>query len=369
MSGRSLADFAGLAASVLALLVVVSVGLIIARHQRRNPIGWLLLGISVAVVGFQVCQAISSHNKVSHPWLAVAFEVLTQLLYFGFLFATPLILLFFPEGRLPSAQWRKVVIAYGACVSLVVVFVVASLLAPIWGEARPNIGPNGSSGGPGPVWAQLGFNGLVLVCLGLAISWLVARVRSYRRSSGAVRQQYRWLALGATSMLLGLIVSFVTPTGHSTLIDVERFFTTLAIIPFPVSIGVAILKYRLYDINRVVSRTLSYALLTASLVGLYICTVALSTQLLPFSSSFGAAASTLTAVALFTPLRRRLQRMVDRRFNRRRYNAEATAADFALVLRSAVDPSVVESELLAALETAIEPQHMSLWLAPLLTHT
>ncbi len=126
--------------------------------------------------------------------------------------------------------------------------------------------------------------------------------------------------------------------------------------------GVAILRYRLYDIDRLISRTLGYALVTGLLVGVYAGLVLLATQVLGFSSTWAVAASTLAAAALFSPVRRRVQRVVDRRFNRARYDADAAVAAFADRLRDAVDLDTVRAELLAAAGAALEPGHMAVWL-------
>ena len=130
------------------------------------------------------------------------------------------------------------------------------------------------------------------------------------------------------------------------------------------SLGIGILKYRLYDIDRLISRTLSYLIITGLLAGVFIAIVALATDVLPFSSPVGVAASTLAAAALFNPLRLRVQRLVDRRFNRARYDAEAIIAGFTLRLREAVDLDTVRSELLRAVNGAVQPAHASLWIKP-----
>jgi hypothetical protein len=132
----------------------------------------------------------------------------------------------------------------------------------------------------------------------------------------------------------------------------------------PAAVGIAILKYRLYDIDRLISRTLGYAIVTGLLVGLYAGLVLLATGVLSITSPVAVAASTLAAAALFTPLRRRVQRVVDRRFNRVRYDADQTVAAFAARLRDAVDLDAVRSDLLAVVTTAVEPAHMSVWTAP-----
>jgi hypothetical protein len=130
----------------------------------------------------------------------------------------------------------------------------------------------------------------------------------------------------------------------------------------PISIGVGILKYRLYEIDRLISRTLSYAIVTGTLVVLFLALVVLTTRVLPFSSPVGVAASTLAAAALFTPLRRRVQRTVDRRFNRARYDADATVEAFRQRLRNAVDLETVQTGLSEAVAGAVEPTHLTVWL-------
>jgi hypothetical protein len=131
----------------------------------------------------------------------------------------------------------------------------------------------------------------------------------------------------------------------------------------PIAVGVAILRYRLYDIDRIISRTLSYTIVTGLLVGLYAGLVLLATQVLSITSPVAVAASTLAAAALFSPLRRRVQRVVDRRFNRVRYDADQTVTAFAARLRDAVDLDAVRSDLLTVVNAAVEPAHISVWTA------
>jgi hypothetical protein len=136
----------------------------------------------------------------------------------------------------------------------------------------------------------------------------------------------------------------------------------VGIVALPITIGVGILKYRLYDIDRLISRTLSYAVVTGLVVGVYVGFVTLVTKVLGFSSPVAVAASTLAAVALFNPLRVRVQRVVDRRFNRARYDAEATVASFTARLRDAIDLETVRTELLEVVNRSVEPAHASVWI-------
>jgi hypothetical protein len=138
----------------------------------------------------------------------------------------------------------------------------------------------------------------------------------------------------------------------------------LGIIAFPVAIGIGILKYRLYEIDRLVSRTVSYAILTGLLAGVFVGLVALTTEVLPFSSPVGVAASTLVAAAPFGPLRGRIQRAVDHRFNRARYDAETTVSAFTGRLRHALDLETIERELVETASRSLVPAHASVWLRP-----
>jgi hypothetical protein len=149
--------------------------------------------------------------------------------------------------------------------------------------------------------------------------------------------------------------------GHATINRVAGDLGTAGIGLLPLAIGVAILRYRLYEIDRIVSRTLAYAVLTAVLVGTFVGTVLLTTRVLPFSSPVAVAASTLAVAALFNPLRTRVQRFVDRRFNRARYDREALVASFAAKLRDAVDSETVVRELAGAAASAVEPASVSIW--------
>ena len=198
-----------------------------------------------------------------------------------------------------------------------------------------------------------------------ALVCAVARqVLTWRRSSGERRQQLKWLASGAIVAGICLVLSLL-PAGSTT--PVARLVSNVLLIgvaALPVSIGVAILKYRLYDIDRIISRTLAYALVTGLLVGLYAGLVLLATRVLSVDSPVAVAASTLVAAAVFNPLRRRVQRAVDRRFNRARYDADQTVTVFAARLKDAVDLESVQADLAGIVQQTLEPDHVSLWISP-----
>jgi hypothetical protein len=179
------------------------------------------------------------------------------------------------------------------------------------------------------------------------------QVLSWRRAGGERRQQLKWLASGAAvavfSILLGILIGSVVPL--------------VGLAALPAAIGLAILKYRLYDIDRLISRTLAYAIITGLLVGVYAGLVLLATQLLHVHTPVAVAASTLAAAALFNPLRLRVQHVVDRRFNRARYDADQTVAAFAARLKDAVDLDSVRDDLATVVQQALEPDHLSVWIS------
>jgi hypothetical protein len=204
------------------------------------------------------------------------------------------------------------------------------------------------------VTAPLGL-GLILVIVG---SFVARQVLSWRRATGQRRQQLKWLATGAAVTIVVIAASL----GFSSTSIVGEILG-IGLAALPVGIGVGILKYRLYDIDRIISRTLAYAIVTGLLVGVYAGLVLLATRVLPLSSPVAVAASTLAAAALFSPLRRRVQRAVDRRFNRARYDADQTVAAFAARLKDAVDLDTVRDDLADAVCQALEPAHVSVWIS------
>ncbi len=196
-------------------------------------------------------------------------------------------------------------------------------------------------------------NTATIVLYGACFASMVAyQIVHFRRSTGDERQQLKWFLAGGALAVGGLIIA----TQSDTL-----GFTFVFIVALPLGIGFGILKYRLYDIDRLISRTISYAMLTGLLVGVFVGLVLLTTRVLPFSSPVGVAAATLAAAALFSPLRKRLQRLVDRRFNRARYDADALVAAFAARLRDAVDVEAVLAELSSVAARSLEPATVTVW--------
>jgi MFS family permease len=199
----------------------------------------------------------------------------------------------------------------------------------------------------------------------LAVGWLVSltgQALSYRRASGERRQQLKWLMTGSALAGVGLASAAGGANSHFVILRILGILGFFAILGLPVSIGVAILKYRLYDIDRIISRTLAYAIVTGLLVGLYAGLVLLATEVFRFHSTVAVAAATLAAAALFNPVRRRVQLRVDRRFNRARYDADKMVAGFAARLKDTVDLDSVRDDLASVVHQALEPAHVSVWI-------
>jgi hypothetical protein len=193
--------------------------------------------------------------------------------------------------------------------------------------------------------------------------WLAVQVPRYRRSAGERRQQFKWLYSGAAVTVVSLVAVTVIPAATSTFWQVVATVCGLGTAAFPVCIGVAVLKYQLYEIDRIISRVISYTVVTVLLAGVFAGIVVLATTVLPFKTPVAVAASTLAAAALFNPLRRRVQRVVDRRFNRARYDADQTVAAFAARLQDAVDLDSVRDDLAGVVHQALEPAHVSVWIS------
>ncbi|HZZ53776.1 MAG TPA: hypothetical protein VFE26_05780, partial [Trebonia sp.] len=278
-----------------------------------------------------------------------------------------LLILLFPDGRLPSSRWRWLMWAYLSVAALwmggTVVITAGALL-----DHHTQVDSGGnllllSGHDPAAGWwnvVQELFFPLFAVCW---LASITSQALSFRRSSGIRRQQLKWLLAGSAAPLASVVLAVLlrgVPGGDGVL-------SVLAIICFlalPVSIGVAVLRYRLFDIDRIVSRTLAYAIVTGLLLGVYAGLVLLTTEVFGFHTPVAVAASTLAAAALFTPVRRRVQRLVDRRFNRARYNAETTVAAFADRLKDAVNLDAARDDLATTVHQALEPAHLSVWVSP-----
>jgi hypothetical protein len=264
-------------------------------------------------------------------------------------------LLLLPDGRLRSRRWRLVVADVIVGVTLLVVG--GSLGSQeLTGGSVPVDNPFALPGVAGTVAMAVAFGGLVLYAASLPAA-LLCLVLRFRAALGVERQQLRWVVAGAAVAVLALL----------PLPGKGEFHTVLGIggvLVVPVSVAVAVLRYRLWDLDRLISRTVTYALVTAMLVIPYLLILPAATRLAGGAGSLAVAAATLAAAALFRPLRRRVQELVDRRFNRRRYDAARTVQGFAARLRDQIDLDALHGELLAVVDRTMQPTQASLWLRP-----
>jgi len=346
---------------VTLMIPFAAVGALVANRQPRNPIGWLLLAIAItaaggADAGFYAVRAYHiDHHALPLSRLAV---FLTQG-WVSMLVLLPLPILFFPDGKI-SRRWRWTLWAYIALIAVLLGHITITDIGAFTDHAL-RIDSSGELRQLGSSNNDAGFAVVLLFFVAIAASWVIRQAVLYRRAAGDRRQQLKWLLAGGSIAVFGFLIAITFGSGGSGILAAIARVGFFGLIALPISIGLGILRYRLYDIDRLISRTLSYTLLTGLLVGVFVGLVLLTTRVLPFSSPVGVAASTLAAAALFTPLRGRLQRLVDRRFNRARYDAEATVAAFGARLRDAVDPETVLSELAAAAGGSVQPAHVSVW--------
>ena len=337
------------------------VGVVVARHQPRNPEGWVLL---TAALLFVLSEEAGSYAVLRYhlghaglPFAQVAVLLVPLWVPAAVLF--PVVILLFPDGVL-TRRWRRALWAYAVLVAGAAASAVAPAIAAVArGDIRiDSFGDAANVGYPGSA-AVSAVQPVVVLLTG--VFWLAFIARpffTWRRAGGVRRQQLKWLACGGSATI---VLGFLGSAFNASVAGKVLFGVGAAALP--VSIGVGILKYRLYEIDRIISRTLAYAILTGLLVGVYAGLVLLATQVFRFHSTVAVAAATLAAAALFSPLRRRVQRGVDRRFNRARYDAERTVAAFAARLKDAVDLDSVRDDLAGVVQQVLEPAHLSVWMS------
>jgi hypothetical protein len=354
------ADAAG---EALATVSAATVGAVLAGRRPRHPVGWLLLGVALSLIAAGVAMGYAAYGVLARPgslpaadWVAV-YE---QHAGFPTVACLGFILLLTPTGSPPSPRWRWWAWTTAA----------ATLVAMVAWAPQPFIEPYQSVANPLATPAAdrlLGVANVALAASVLAVpvgAW--ALVVRFRRARGVERQQLRWLALAAALVAAGALVIVVLLVAGVEAPLGWVYGGCLALLPL--ATGAAVLRYRLYDLDRIVSRTLAYGLLTVLLALGYGGLVLVGGQLFGGVTddppSWAVAGATLAVAAVFQPLRRRVQAAVDRRFNRRRYDAARTVAAFAVRLRDQVDLDALHAELLAVVEGTMQPTHASLWLRP-----
>ncbi len=344
--------------TALAFLSFPAMGALIAARRPTNAIGWLLLGVGLVASFLVACMGYATYGLVTNEGgapLATLAAWFVAWLWFPLITTIPTFLpLLFPTGSPPSPRWRLVAWASGV--------LVAGVSVPAMIEGRL---AEGDYDVPNPIGiASLGdteeqvFSVLGPLLILLILLSLASLVFRYRRGSVQERQQLKWIALVIAVFLVITILEDGFNLGIPTLIF------PLTLMAIPVSMAIAVMKYRLYEIDRIISRTVAYGVLTAILAGCYLTVILVLQSFMPVDddSPLLVAVSTLTVVAAFGPLRVRVQRVVDRRFNRTNYDAQQTVDAFGRRLRDEVELESLTSDLVGVIETAMHPRHVSVWL-------
>jgi len=341
-------------------------GALVAARKLTNPIGWILS----VVASFGVVAALTTIYVEAHPppvgsegstadWVG---SFIWTLAFAPMVFVIQL----FPTGRPLSRRWIPALWLTGAGIACAVI-AYAFTPGPMTNAIDPALNPYGIENLRGPLRTLSGVGGaLIVASVVLAVSSLVLR---FLRSVNVERQQMKWFAYAGLVLLAALVVQIVVFSivpETETIVDVSNALFSLTVTLIPITIGLAVLRYRLYDIDRIISRTLAYGLVSTILIGAYLLAVLALQSVLPLNedSPIIVAASTLAVVAAFGPLRTRVQTVVDRRFNRSRYDAERTIAEFGARLKSEVEIGSVSKDLLGVISRTMQPEHVSLWLRP-----
>jgi hypothetical protein len=354
------------------------VGALIASRRPHNPIGWICLAVGLlwmllGLFDYYGVYGLANPDTVPFPVVIYAMVEWLWLPTVGLL--AIYLLLLFPDGRLPSRRWRPLAWLSGL---VIVLLGVNSTLAP--GPLTDLEGvrnPFGLEGAPWLVDAEIV---LLLIFVGCILASAVSLILRYRHSGGEVRQQIKWIALAGLfvglllSTVLGLIIvsEVMRGIGGSTPLWLQGllFVMVLSFAGVPVAIGFAVLRYRLYDIDLLINRTLVYGSLTVSLAVVYFGGVTVTQAIFRALTGqeeqpqLAVVVSTLVIAALFNPLRRRIQSFIDRRFYRRRYDAAKTLEAFSAKLRDETDLDALSDDLVGVVRETMQPAHVSLWLRP-----
>lgn len=352
-------DRAATAIDSLLMLAPAVVGAVVAAHTPRNAIGWLMLGLALNWSLSTFAGEYAFYGLVSNPGSLPGADVVTLL--FGGIWTIGftgifLGMLLFPDGRLPSRRWWPAAIV---CSIPTLIFPV--LITIVWPHRglvllNEDLPPEISS------LADRLIGLAILAALASAAVAVLALVVRFRRGRVVERQQIKWLAVAGTLLLVDGISSELVandPVWRQTL-------SSMSFASIPVAIGLAVFRYRLYEVDRIINRAIVYSALTAVLAAGYVGAVLVLQNVLPVSDRSPAivAASTLAMAALFRPARRQIQDLVDRRFYRSRFDAARTLESFGARLRSGADLDEVTGALTDAARTTMQPAHLSLWVRP-----
>ncbi|MDP9219724.1 MAG: hypothetical protein M3P23_04195 [Actinomycetota bacterium] len=358
---------ANLASGVLLVGTFVSLGTLLALRQPANPIGWLMTAggltwlSSEAAVDYAT-YALADGHATRAAALAASYDA--NIWPVGVTCAVGLPLLLFPAGRTRSPRWLWVLrVMIAACVVLVVASALmpGTLDTPTSAATATLLNPLGV-----PLLKPaltLAINLSLPVFMLATLTAVVGVIARFRSAAGLERQQLRWVLTGAVLAISGMLLVYLSGVLLHLSPGAVNVVVTVGLGCLPVSLTIAILRYRLYDLDRIVSRTVSYAAVSGVLIATYVGLVTGVSRLIPDNSrSLAVAASTLAVAALLQPLRRRMQAVVDRRFNRSRYNASRTVEAFSARLREQVDLAALEVDLLTVVRESMQPASAALWL-------
>ena len=348
---------------IMIAVTSAAVGVLVARRQPGNPNGWLLMGIAAAILlstGAGLYSLLVYRLGRDLP-LGPAGLVLYQLWSPG-LALFLLVILLFPDGHPPSPRWWWAVWLYVLLCAGYLFLLIGVAVNAISGHRVRVDGYGGLAVIDYPAGGfAIAQNVILILILALGLCFAARQFVSMQHSTGVRREQLKWLMFGAAVAIVCAALSVPGQTAPSGIWATLNSVLSIGFIALPASIGVGILRYRLYEVDQVVSRTVAYAIVTGLLIGMYAVLVSTAHTVFSDQSPLAVAVATLAAVALFNPLRRRVQRVVDRRFNRAHHDAEATIAAFAARMQDAVGLDAVRSDLLAVACQVMEPAHVSIW--------
>jgi hypothetical protein len=351
----------------LAVVAMATVGAVLAIRVPSNNVGWLLL-VSAAILGVEFLGLVYAEGSITYaggswPGTAVAAWVYSNLFALPVLIMTVAIPLIYPNGRLLSPRWRWLV-----------GFLVLSLVQSLAQGFRPGLIPDTDVENPFGVAALVPLldasraPAFSILGIPVLVGPIAAVVIRFRRGTAAERAQLKWLFAATTFAVIAWLVVTVGGVMEAPAVTTFGWYGgLLGFTGFPLAIGIAVLRYRLYEIDRIISRTIAWAVVTGVLVSVFAAgVVALQAALIGFTQgqTLAVAVSTLGAAALFQPLRRRVQRVVDRRFDRATYDAQRTVEAFAVRLRDVVALDAVVADLEQTVADSIRPVTFALWLRP-----